>query len=225
MRLASASAASVSAGSCVRTGLVGVSRRKKAVTTLRVAGSRPAPDLVERRFEAERPNQLWVTDITYIPTLDGFLFLAVVLDVWSRRVVGWAMANHLRTELVTSALNMAVAVRRPESVVLHSDQGCQYTSVRSGCGAALPACGRPWVLLETATTMRCARASSRRWSASCSTVVLRDRPRRRDLPCSSSSRAGTILTDVTRLSAISRLRRSRSVSGRLSAGLRLREIA
>lgn len=119
-------------------GLVGVSRRRKAVTTTRVAGTRPAPDLVDRRFVAERPNQLWVSDITYIGTLDGFLYLAVVLDVWSRRIVGWAMANHLRTELVTSALNMAVAVRRPESVVLHSDQGCQYTSVAYGlrCRAA-----------------------------------------------------------------------------------------
>jgi putative transposase len=113
-------------------GLVGVSRRKKAVTTMRVVGSRPAPDLVERRFEADGPDQLWVSDITYIPTLAGFLYLAVVLDVWSRRIVGWAMADHLRTELVTSALDMAIAVRRPESVVLHSDQGCQYTSVAFG---------------------------------------------------------------------------------------------
>jgi putative transposase len=113
-------------------GLAGVSRRKKSVTTVRVAGSRPAPDLVERYFEADGPNQLWVSDITHIPTLAGFLYLAVVLDVWSRRIVGWAMANHLRTELVTSALDMAIAVRRPESVVLHSDQGCQYTSVAFG---------------------------------------------------------------------------------------------
>jgi putative transposase len=73
-----------------------------------------------------------VADITYVPTLSGFLYLAIVLDVWSRRVVGWAMANHLRTELVLDALDMALAQRRPESVIHHSDKGCQYTSYAFG---------------------------------------------------------------------------------------------
>ena len=113
-------------------GIVGVSRRREPRTTRRDVQVRPAPDRVERRFEADAPNRLWVADITYIPTLAGFLYLAIVLDVFSRRVVGWAMAAHLRTELVVEALEMAVAQRRPDGVVHHSDQGCQYTSLAFG---------------------------------------------------------------------------------------------
>ena len=112
--------------------LEGVSRRRKTLTTVRDRDARPAPDLVERDFTATAPNQLWVADITYVPTWAGFLYLAVVLDVWSRRVVGWAMATHLRTELVLEALDMAVEQRRPTSVIHHSDQGCQYTSIAFG---------------------------------------------------------------------------------------------
>ncbi len=110
----------------------GASRRKGYTTTVRDRGARPAPDLVERKFKATAPDQLWVADITYVPTWAGFLFLAVVLDVFSRRVVGWAMANHLRTELVLDALNMALYRRRPTNVIHHSDQGCQYTSITFG---------------------------------------------------------------------------------------------
>ena len=113
-------------------GLEGVSRRKGWKTTVRDPNARPAPDLVQRAFTAEGPDRLWVADITYIPTWAGFLCLSVVVDAWSRRVVGWAMATHLRTELVLEALNMAVSQRQPESVVHHSDQGCQYTSVAFG---------------------------------------------------------------------------------------------
>jgi putative transposase len=112
--------------------LVGVSRRKGARTTWRDRDARPAPDLVTRHFAATAPDQLWVADITYIPTWAGFLYLAVVLDAWSRRVVGWAMATHLRTELVLEALNFALAQRRPRAVIHHSDQGCQYTSFAFG---------------------------------------------------------------------------------------------
>jgi putative transposase len=109
--------------------IAGASRRKGFKTTIRDRDARPAPDLVERKFSATAPNQLWVADITYIPTWNGFLFVAIVLDVYSRRVVGWAMATHLRTELVLDALNMAIYRRRPENVIHHSDQGCQYTSI------------------------------------------------------------------------------------------------
>lgn len=112
--------------------LAGVSRRKGCVTTVRNRDRRQAPDLVERNFEAVAPDALWVADITYVPTWTSFLYLAVVLDAWSRRVVGWAMANHLRTELVLEALNMALWQRRPSDVIHHSDQGCQYTSVAFG---------------------------------------------------------------------------------------------
>ncbi len=113
-------------------GLAGVSRRKSTVTTRRNQSARPAPDLVDRQFAAEKPNQLWVADITYVPTWTGFLYLAVVLDVWSRKIVGWAMASHLRTTLVTAALDMAITQRSPSNVIHHSDQGCQYTSIEFG---------------------------------------------------------------------------------------------
>ena len=113
-------------------GLRGVSRRKWVTTTVRDDSNRPAPDLVERTFAAAAPNQLWVADITYVPTWEGFLYLAMVLDVFSRRVVGWAMANHMRTELVVDALEMALDQRRPEQVIHHSDQGSQYTSIAFG---------------------------------------------------------------------------------------------
>jgi putative transposase len=113
-------------------GLQGVTRRKFVSTTQRSASARPAPDLVERDFTAEGPNRLWVADITHISTWAGFLYLAVVLDAWSRRVVGWSMATHLRTELVLDALDMALSQRRPEGVIHHSDQGCQYTSIAFG---------------------------------------------------------------------------------------------
>lgn len=116
-----------------RNNLVAVSRRKWVTTTVRDRSMRPAPDLVERNFTASAPNQLWVADITYVPTRAGFLYLAVVLDVWSRRIVGWAMESHLRTELVLAALEMALMQRRPgKGLIHHSDQGCQYTSVAFG---------------------------------------------------------------------------------------------
>ena len=114
-------------------GLVGASHRRGGpVTTHRGQEARPAPDLVDRNFTADAPNQLWVADITFVPTAAGFLYLAVVLDAFSRRIVGWAMANHLRTELVLDALEMAVGQRRPREVIHHSDQGSQYTSMAFG---------------------------------------------------------------------------------------------
>ena len=116
-----------------RAEIVGASRRRRGPkTTRRNEDARPAPDLVERNFSADGPDQLWVADITYIPTWAGFLYLAVVVDAWSRRVVGWSMATHLRTELVLDALNMATCQRRPERVIHHSDQGTQYTSIAFG---------------------------------------------------------------------------------------------
>jgi putative transposase len=113
-------------------GLVGVSRRPPVYTTRRDERQPAAPDLVERCFTASGPDRLWVADITYIRTWAGFLYLAVVLDAWSRKVVGWAMETHLRTELVLAALEMAIGQRRPHDVIHHSDQGCQYTSFRFG---------------------------------------------------------------------------------------------
>jgi len=114
-------------------GLQGVSRRRGyVVTTQRNAQQRSAPDLVNRRFVADGPDQLWVADMTYVPTWSGFLYLAIVLDVWSRRVVGWSMGDRMTADLVLSALNMAVHQRKPTGVIHHSDQGSQYTSVAFG---------------------------------------------------------------------------------------------
>jgi len=113
-------------------GLAGISRRKGTRTTRPDHGAQASPDLVQRDFTAQGPDQLWVADITYVPTWGGFLYLAVVLDVWSRRIVGWAMATHLRTELVLEALDMALWQRRPEEVLHHSDHGSQYTSFAFG---------------------------------------------------------------------------------------------
>jgi len=107
----------------------GVTRRKFCRTTRRDESAEPVPDLINRDFTADGPDRRWVADITYVPTWQGFLFLAVVLDVFSRRVVGWSMSASLRTEVVTRALRMAVGRRRPAGVVVHhSDHGCQYTS-------------------------------------------------------------------------------------------------
>ena len=114
-------------------GLIGCHRRRRHGLTRRDPQAMSAPDLVGRCFTATAPDRVWTADITYIPTWSGWLYLAVVLDVFSRRVVGWAMAEHLRTELVLDALDMAIWNRRPaEGLVHHSDQGCQYTSLAFG---------------------------------------------------------------------------------------------
>ena len=113
--------------------VTGASRRRKGVTTTRRdKNARPAPDLVDRDFTAGGPDKLWVADITFVPTANGFMYLAVVLDAWSRKIVGWSMANHLRTELVLDALEMAIGQRRAGDVIHHSDQGSQYTSLAFG---------------------------------------------------------------------------------------------
>ena len=104
----------------------GISRRRGfVVTTQRDLRQRPAPDLVNRKFAANGPNQLWVADMTYVATWTGFVYLAVVLDVWSRRVVGWSIGQSMTADLVLAALNMALSKRRPASVIHHSDQGSQ----------------------------------------------------------------------------------------------------
>jgi putative transposase len=111
----------------------GVSRRRAwCVTTERNKRQRPAPDLVNRQFVATGINQLWVADMTYIPTWAGFLYLAMVVDVYSRKVVGWTFGESMTSDLVINALNMALLTRKPESVIHHSDQGSQYTSIAFG---------------------------------------------------------------------------------------------
>ena len=113
-----------------RADLSGQIKRRRGKTTIRVQGVRTASDLVERDFNPVASNRLWAADITYIRTWEGWLYLASVMDCYSRRIVGWAIADHLRAELVVDALEMAVARRRPDAgLVHHSDQGGQYTSL------------------------------------------------------------------------------------------------
>jgi transposase InsO family protein len=114
-------------------GLQGAHRRRKFKTTMRSAEAAPAPDLVQRQFVADAPDRLWVADIKYVRTRQGFLHVAGITDLFSRRLVGWSMANSLHTQLVVDALEMALRRRRPQGgVVHHSDQGCQYTSLAFG---------------------------------------------------------------------------------------------
>jgi putative transposase len=115
-------------------GLVGAyPQRRRRKTTVQDPRAAAAPDLVGRRFGAEGPNRLWVADLVYVPTQEGVLYLSVVLDVWSRMVVGWAMRPDARAELVVDALEMALWRRRPApGLVHHSDRGAQYTSLRFG---------------------------------------------------------------------------------------------
>ena len=111
----------------------GISRRRAwTTTTQREVKQSPAADWVQRQFVASAPNQLWVADMTYIPTWAGFLYLAVVIDVYSRKVVGWAFSLRMTSELVIAALNMGLTTRQPQSVIHHSDQGSQYTSLAFG---------------------------------------------------------------------------------------------
>ncbi len=174
-------------------GVVGASHRRAGpTTTRRNKDDRPAPDLVDRDFNAAGPNQLWVADITYVPTMAGFLYLAVVLDAWSRKIVGWAMANHLRAELVLDAMEMAVGQRRPKDVIHHSDQGSQYTSVAFGkrCGEAgvRPSMGSVGDAYDNAM----AESSSPPSRPSCSAAAGSHPRPKPGWPASATSRAGTI---------------------------------
>jgi putative transposase len=116
-----------------REGLSGLVRRKRGKTTVRVPGIATAPDLVRREWNPSQPNRLWVADITYCRSWEGWLYLAAVLDCHSRKVVGWSLRNDLRAELVSDAIEMAVSRRRPdERLIHHSDRGSQYVSLAFG---------------------------------------------------------------------------------------------
>ncbi|MEX2107504.1 MAG: IS3 family transposase [Solirubrobacterales bacterium] len=114
-------------------GISGLVPKKRGRTTIRVPGVRVADDLVKRDFHPAAPNVLWVADITYLRSWEGWVYLAAVQDAFSRRIVGWAMAEHMKAELVTDALQMALARRQPEAgLIHHSDQGSQYVSLAFG---------------------------------------------------------------------------------------------
>ena len=115
-------------------GIQGLYRRRRRGCTVRDPDAEPSSDLVNRDFTVAEPNRLWITDITEHPTLEGKIYCAAVMDAYSRLIIGWSIAEHMRTELVTDALGMAIMRRRPQeqpensSTVLHSDHGSQYTS-------------------------------------------------------------------------------------------------
>ena len=118
-------------------GISGVRPRKRWKTTIRIPGITPATDLVKRQFKPDRPNVLWVADITYLRTGEGWLYLAAVQDAYSRQIVGWSMATHMRSRLVVDALQMALTRRRPDpGLIHHSDHGSQYVSLAFGRAAA-----------------------------------------------------------------------------------------
>jgi putative transposase len=138
-------------------GISALQPKKRGKTTIRVPGVRVCDDLVERQFRPKEPNRLWVADITYLPSWEGWVYLAAVQDAYSRRIVGWAMAEHMRTELVTDALAMALHQRRPQAgVIHHSDKGSQYTSIAFGwrCEQAgvRPSTGRTGTCFDNAIT-------------------------------------------------------------------------
>ena len=157
-----------------RAGLRGCMRARKKRTTLRDSRAVPAPDLVKRDFHATAPDRLWTADITYLKTDEGFLYLAFVLDVYSRRIVGWSMATHLRTELVVDALEMAIWRRKPAAgLVHHSDRGVQYTALSFGKrleeAGIVPSMGRAGSALDNAvsesfvSTLKCELVHRRRF--------------------------------------------------------------
>jgi putative transposase len=114
----------------------GLVARKRGKTTIRVPGVRVADDLVERQFRPAGPNVLWVADITYLRSWEGWVYLVAIQDAYSRRIVGWSMASHMRAELVVDALQMALARRRPGlGLIHHSDQGSQFVSLAFGQAA------------------------------------------------------------------------------------------
>lgn len=155
-------------------GLQGCTRGRKRKTTRRDPRATPAPDLVKRNFCATAPGRLWTADITYVRTGEGFLYLSFVLDVYSRRIVGWSMASHLRTELVVEALEMAVWRRKPAAgLVHHSDRGTQYTALSFGKKleevGIVPSMGRAGSALDNAisesfvSTLKCELIHRRRF--------------------------------------------------------------
>jgi putative transposase len=134
-------------------GVQGLYRRR---TRSGAAQAATEDDLVHRRFAVDASDRLWFTDITEHPTGEGKLYCAAVMDAYSRMMIGWSIAGHIRTELVTDALGMALMRRKPtkDETILHSDHGTQYTSWRSGNACVTLACSAPWAPSATATTTR-----------------------------------------------------------------------
>jgi transposase InsO family protein len=186
-------------------GIQGLHRRKFHGCTRRDPDATPSDDLVNRNFAVDGPDRLWVSDITEHATAEGKLYVAVVVDAWSRRVIGWSIADHIRAELVVDALQMATWRRRPPAgqAIFHSDHGSQYTSWAFGrrlrAAGVLGSMGS----IGDATTTPWPRASSPPCSASSSTRTAGRPIASSPWPSSSGSRVGTTPAVATRASATS----------------------
>jgi putative transposase len=179
-------------------GLSALMEKKWRRTTIRVPGVRVAEDLLDRDFAAGAPNRCWVADITYLRTWEGWLYLVAVQDLYSRRIVGWAMADHMRAEFVVDALQMALARRRPDpGLIWHSDQGIQFVSLAFGQKARAAGSHSRWATRETASITPSPRASSRR-SRKNSYTAAHGRPRTSSAAKSSTtSRSSTTASAAT----------------------------
>ena len=141
-------------------GIQGLYRRRRHGCTVRDPDAQASADLVNRNFTADEPNRLWITDITEHPTVEGKVYCAAVMDAYSRLIIGWSIADHMRTELVTDALGMAIIRRQPEKrpgdeqTVLHSDHGSQYTSWAFGNDSEPQACSPRWARSVIVTITR-----------------------------------------------------------------------
>ena len=192
-------------------GITGMVARKRGRTTIRVPGVRVCEDLVDRAFLAAAPNRLWVADITYLRTWEGWLYLVAVQDVFRRRIVGWSMADHMRTELVTDALRWrSRSAGPPPGLIWHSDQGSQFVSLAFGQQAARRR-DRPidGLRAATASITPSPRASSRPRRRSSSTAAPGHRRPSSGPRSSSTSRSSSTAAAGTPRSGFSRPRSSR----------------
>ena len=199
-------------------GIVGCHRRKhKLGTTKQNPNAAAAPDLVDRKFTATAPNQLWVADVTYVPTVQGWLYLACVTDVYSQMILGWSMASHRKTDLVVDAVTMAVHRRggKAPGAIHHNDRGGEPRLNRSSANYAVTARWHPWAASRTTSMTRSLRASSRPWNASCSTnspEAGSTQDTKPNSPCSTTSRPSTTHAGATQQSARSAPQHSRNTT-------------
>jgi putative transposase len=184
-----------------KAGITGIYRRKYRGCTRRDPGATPAKDLVNRRFAVDEADRLWVMDVTEHPSDEGKVYLGVVVDAFSRRVVGWSIADHMRSELVVDAVQMAVWRRRPPAgqTIAHSDHGSQDNSPRgrSRPGRVVPGWSPPWAASGTAMTMPSSSRSGGGCKPSCSTGVGGEPESSWPTPCSNTSKSSTIANAAT----------------------------
>ena len=179
-------------------GISGLSYRKRGRTTIRVQGVRVADDLVKRQFRPDAPDVLWIADFSYLRTWEGWLYLAAVQDTYSRQIVGWSMATHMRASLVVDAMEMALARRRPgPGLIHHSDQAANTFRWRSAAPPARQGSRSRWAPPAMHTTTPSPKHFSRRSKKSSSTAAPGHRGSSCSPPCSSTSRRSTTVNAAT----------------------------